>query len=137
MNFAFLCDYSSPFLADEKLRFCNIWRCFELKKSCPFHFQGNHFYIFNERTDKIKGGKRTISDKWRGIPSSVTSAFQWKNGKTYFFRGDNYWRFDDNTLSKERGYPKSKALYWMGCGAGPDVAEPIRVMPEENEEGGN
>ncbi|PIK50616.1 putative matrix metalloproteinase-19-like [Apostichopus japonicus] len=100
-------------------------------------FKGNHFYIFNERTDKIKGGKRTISDKWRGIPSSVTSAFQWKNGKTYFFRGDNYWRFDDNTLSKERGYPKSKALYWMGCGAGPDVAEPIRVMPEENEEGGN
>lgn len=97
-------------------------------------FKGNHFYIFNERTEKIKGGKRTIRDKWHGIPTSVTSAFQWKNGKTYFFRGDKYWRFDDSTLQKERGYPKSKALYWMGCGATPDLPEPIRVLPEENEE---
>ena len=32
---------------------------------------------------------------WRGLPKVITAAFQWKNGRTYFFSGDKYYRYND------------------------------------------
>jgi len=30
-----------------------------------------------------------------GLPSSVDAAFKWENGLTYFFKGGEYYRFND------------------------------------------
>ena len=32
---------------------------------------------------------------WPGLPDTVDAAFQYLNGKTYFFAGPNYYRYDD------------------------------------------
>ncbi|PWA19117.1 hypothetical protein CCH79_00020695 [Gambusia affinis] len=34
---------------------------------------------------------------------------------TYFYRGKEYWRFDNQKLTVEPGYPKSILKDWMGC----------------------
>jgi matrix metalloproteinase-14 (membrane-inserted) len=42
---------------------------------------------------------------WDGLPSNLDAAFTWTNGKTYFFRGTEYWRFTEKKM--DEGYPKS------------------------------
>lgn len=34
---------------------------------------------------------------------------------TYFYRGSDYWKFDNQKLTVEPGYPKSIMRDWMGC----------------------
>lgn len=34
---------------------------------------------------------------------------------TYFYRGKEYWKFDNQKLTVEPGYPKSILHDWMGC----------------------
>ncbi|XP_041347999.1 matrix metalloproteinase-2-like [Gigantopelta aegis] len=52
---------------------------------------------------------------WRGIPVPVDAAFQYWDGKTYFFKGRQYWEFYDLKMKKRRGYPKSTARDWLKC----------------------
>ena len=40
---------------------------------------------------------------------------KWRNGKSYFFAGSAYYRFDDWEIQVEADYPKSIALKWMRC----------------------
>ena len=39
------------------------------------------------------------------MPGNLDAAFTWTNGKTYFFRGTDYYRFTGQTM--DEGYPKS------------------------------
>lgn len=39
---------------------------------------------------------------------------------TYFYRGKEYWKFDNQKLTVEAGYPRSILRDWMGC----DQSEP-------------
>lgn len=34
---------------------------------------------------------------------------------TYFYRGTEYWKFDNQKLTVEAGYPKNILRDWMGC----------------------
>uniref|UniRef100_A0A672ZMJ0 Matrix metallopeptidase 24 n=1 Tax=Sphaeramia orbicularis TaxID=375764 RepID=A0A672ZMJ0_9TELE len=48
----------------------------------------------------------------------IDTALRWEPvGKTYFFKGDQYWRYNEEkrTLTVEPGYPKSILRDWMGC----------------------
>ena len=58
----------------------------------------------------------SLSEKWDGIPySSVDAAIYWPdNQKAYFFKGDNYIRFDIISGTTDSGYPKNTPQYWPG-----------------------
>ncbi|OCT83092.1 hypothetical protein XELAEV_18025632mg [Xenopus laevis] len=74
-------------------------------------FRGHYFWMLNQ------GGAvreaRKISDVW-GIPSPVDTAFTRCNcaGKTFFFKGPQYWRFTNDVMDK--GYPKEIAKGFGG-----------------------
>ena len=36
-------------------------------------------------------------------------------GFTYFYKGKEYWKFNNQKLKVEPGYPKSALRDWMGC----------------------
>ncbi|XP_022103715.1 matrix metalloproteinase-2-like [Acanthaster planci] len=88
-------------------------------------FKGARYYEFNPEREKIVGSPLKIATKWPGVPVMIDGALQWRNGRTYFFKGDSYWRFNDAKLKVGRDFPRSKALYWMGCGL-----EEGQVLPE-------
>ena len=61
---------------------------------------------------------RPVSN-WDGIPDNIDSAMQYSNGKTYFFKGGEYYRFDDAALTVDTGadppYPRDTGYWWFGC----------------------
>ena len=58
------------------------------------------------------------SSNWDGIPNNVDSAVQYSDGRSYFFKRGQYYKFDDETISVEEGdpgYPRDAGLWWFGC----------------------
>ena len=44
---------------------------------------------------------------------SVTAIESWMgDGRTYIFKGDHFWRFNDNDDESDRGYPKTISSRW-------------------------
>uniref|UniRef100_A0A8C8VK35 Peptidase metallopeptidase domain-containing protein n=1 Tax=Pelusios castaneus TaxID=367368 RepID=A0A8C8VK35_9SAUR len=84
-----------------------------------FFFKRQRFWVFAD-TQVDRGSPRPTTDL--GLPPGVTveAAFVWgHNGKTYFFEGTRYWRFDDWAGTVEPGYPRPLTL-WKGVPSGLD-----------------
>uniref|UniRef100_A0A4W3ILY7 Vitronectin n=1 Tax=Callorhinchus milii TaxID=7868 RepID=A0A4W3ILY7_CALMI len=83
----------------------------DLKNGSIFAFRGDYFYELDSYSFR-EGYPKRISDVW-GIPGPIDTAFTRLNceGKTYIFKGDSYWRFDDGKLDPryprkiKRGFP--------------------------------
>ena len=52
---------------------------------------------------------------WRGVPSGIDAAFQYIDGKTYFFQGRHFWQFDDYSMRVVDPMPKTIGTHWMQC----------------------
>lgn len=52
---------------------------------------------------------------WSGIGYNIDSAFQNRDGRTYFFKGKGYWRFNDLRMSVDHRDPYPSAERWMKC----------------------
>lgn len=55
---------------------------------------------------------------WAGIPDNLETAMQYSDGRTYFFKHGNYYKFDDATLKVEEArpaYPRDTGEFWFGC----------------------
>ena len=105
----------------------------DLKKiDAAFVWPGNNqLYIFRDqqywRFQKNPGTNvyrldygypRLITSAWRKVPAYINSVFAWKNGKTYFFKGDKYYRLNDRIVQVASGYPRSVTQDWSSCPAG-------------------
>merc|ERR1711978_362145 len=43
---------------------------------------------------------------------------QWNNGRTYFFKKGQYWRFNDREFTIDRAnppFPRDASHWWFGC----------------------
>lgn len=52
---------------------------------------------------------------WGGLGNDIDSAFQWKDHKTYFFKGKGFWKFNDHLMVVAHDRPRSSAQFWMKC----------------------
>ena len=86
-----------------------------------YFFKGSEYYKFDPKK-KIpveESYPRPISN-WDGIPNNINAALQYSNGNTYFFTEQQYYRFDEETSSVDRGgpaYPRNTGDWWFGCRA--------------------
>ncbi|PIK62128.1 hypothetical protein BSL78_00948 [Apostichopus japonicus] len=98
-----------------------------------YFFKGSEYYGFSGTT-LDSGYPLSISAKWNGLPNdldaafvwsgngrvyfikaSIESAMQWSNSRTYFFSGEEYYRFNDRSFRVDTSYPRSTVQYWIGC----------------------
>ncbi|WP_411026868.1 hemopexin repeat-containing protein, partial [Salmonella sp. s55044] len=49
---------------------------------------------------------------FEGLPSNLDAAVNWPTGKTYFFKGNLYWRTSGTTV--DPGYPRLISYGWPG-----------------------
>lgn len=54
-----------------------------------------------------------------GIPANVNAALKHDNGHTYFFKGNGYYRFNEDSSSVDypyySPYPRQTNQWWFGC----------------------
>uniref|UniRef100_H3DL89 Proteoglycan 4b n=1 Tax=Tetraodon nigroviridis TaxID=99883 RepID=H3DL89_TETNG len=67
-------------------------------------FRGHYFWVLDR--NKVPGEAQGITQVW-GVPSPIDTVFTRCNcqGKTYLFKGNQYWRFDNGVV--DPGYPKA------------------------------
>ncbi|XP_022066195.2 proteoglycan 4b isoform X1 [Acanthochromis polyacanthus] len=74
-------------------------------------FRGHYFWFLDR--NRVPGPAQGITQVW-GVPSPVDTAFTRCNcqGKTYIFKGNQYWRFENDAL--DPGYPKAVSTGFDG-----------------------
>lgn len=87
-----------------------------------YFFKGAQYLRYDPGADKTDAGyPRPIAGNWPGFPASfasgVNAAVVWGNGKVYFFKGNQYLRYDIASDKVDPGYPKPIAGNWPGLWA--------------------
>ncbi|CAL8398288.1 unnamed protein product [Arctogadus glacialis] len=83
---------------------------------------GKQFWVFKD-TVLQPGYPQDISLFGHGMPAqSIETAVWWEDvAKTYFFKGDRYWRYNEDMRTMDPGYPKTIAV-WKGVPDSPQGA---------------
>ena len=65
-----------------------------------YFFKGSQYWRFESELGST--GRPGVSDKypqpisvWKGIPNNIDSVLTYENKRTYFFKGNTYYRFND------------------------------------------
>lgn len=87
-----------------------------------YFFKGPQYLRYDPKTDKVDPGyPKPISGNWPGFPanfaSGVSAMALWTNGKAYFFKGNQYIRYDVASDKVDPGYPKTISGNWPGLWA--------------------
>jgi Hemopexin len=78
-------------------------------------FAGDQFWRYNETARQMDAHYPMKMDRWNGVPSRLDAATTMMNGKTYFFKGNYYWLFNNKWVRPARGYPRRASTVWLGC----------------------
>ena len=52
---------------------------------------------------------------WRGVPYNLDAVFQATDKKTYFFKDQYFWEFDDKKMEVTESSPQRVGEYWLRC----------------------
>ncbi len=86
-----------------------------------YFFVGDRYYRYDFTRDRVADGyPKPIAGNWVGFdqlpggPRDLDAGFNAGNGKAYFFKGDQYLRFDVASDRVDSGYPRPIAGNWPG-----------------------
>jgi hypothetical protein len=82
-------------------------------------FKGAQYVRYDPKTDKVDPGyPLAIAGHWPGFPANfaagVNAAVVWTTGKAYFFKGNQYIRYDIPNDKVDPVYPLPIAGHWPG-----------------------
>ncbi|XP_011730114.1 vitronectin isoform X1 [Macaca nemestrina] len=102
----------------------------DLKNGSLFAFRGQYCYELDEKAVR-PGYPKLIRDVW-GIEGPIDAAFTRINcqGKTYLFKGSQYWRFEDGVLDPD--YPRNISDGFDGM---PDNVDAALALPAHSYSG--
>jgi len=66
-----------------------------------FNFLGTKFWKFDptQKPNPVVSTYPKPISNWDGIPDNIDAALHYTNGYTYFFKDENYYRFNDRTFA--------------------------------------
>ncbi|XP_064614904.1 matrix metalloproteinase-14-like isoform X2 [Liolophura sinensis] len=97
-----------------------------------YFIKGSNYYKYAFRTSAsgVAPGYPRALRNWRGLPTTIDAAFKWENGRTYFFSGQDYYRFNDKMFLVDSGYPRNNSHWWFGC-SGVRPSQPQGQAPND------
>jgi hypothetical protein len=83
-------------------------------------FSGLQFWRFEVAKDgrplRVESDyPKNSRDVWQGVTFPIDAVVTQRNDQTYFFKGDDYWIFDDKKSSTLSGYPRQSSELWQHC----------------------
>lgn len=89
---------------------------------CPCSTLGDKYWVFKEVTAE-PGYPHSLVELGNCLPrEGIDTALRWEPvGKTYFFKGDRYWRYNEDKRATDPGYPKPITV-WRGIPQAPQGA---------------
>lgn len=83
---------------------------------------GDRYWVFKEVVAE-PGYPHSLVEMGSSLPKEgIDTALRWESvGKTYFFKGDRYWRYNEEKQATDPGYPKPIAV-WKGVPDAPQGA---------------
>ncbi|KAL7832053.1 hypothetical protein AOLI_G00296010 [Acnodon oligacanthus] len=102
----------------------------QLKNGSIYAFRGKYFFELDEKS-VLPGYPKLIEDIW-GIKGPIDAAFTRINcqGKTYIFKGNKYWRFDNGVLDED--FPRDISV---GFEKIPDYLDAAFAIPAHSHHG--
>ncbi|XP_018782901.1 PREDICTED: matrix metalloproteinase-14-like [Bactrocera latifrons] len=85
------------------------------KNNLTYIFAGEKFWRYNDRLQTLDVGYPKPMRRWPGIPEHIDAAATLNNGKTYFFKNNLYWLYDNANIRPMRGYPRRASNAWLHC----------------------
>ncbi|XP_060115436.1 matrix metalloproteinase-28 [Heteronotia binoei] len=87
----------------------------------PLHhlvlFKGPKYYVVDEETFQVESYyPRSLRD-WGGVPAMANGALTHSDGFVYFFRNDQFWKFNPDKLQVVTSGKWASQLQWLGCQA--------------------
>ncbi|XP_050539093.1 matrix metalloproteinase-19 isoform X2 [Daktulosphaira vitifoliae] len=86
-----------------------------------YFFKGSKFWKFDPtQKPPVKSTYPKPISNWDGIPDNIDAALHYTNGYTYFFKDENYYRFNDRTFAVDTAdppFPRNAGYWWFGCRA--------------------
>ena len=90
-------------------------------------FKGHSYWKFDpERKHHMQTDRYPKSISEWDLPAYIEGAMQWVNGRTYFFKYGQYWRFKDRQFTVDLAspdFPRQTAQWWFGCPTTSPLAE--------------
>ncbi|XP_032596894.1 matrix metalloproteinase-2 isoform X2 [Drosophila grimshawi] len=76
---------------------------------------GTLYWSINDHTGKVDLDYPRDMSIWAGVGYNIDSAFQYTDGKTYFFKNYGYWEFNDDRMKVAHPRPRPSSRRWMQC----------------------
>ena len=96
---------------------------------------GNKYWRYDDAVGRVELDYPRDISMWRGVPSDIDAAFQYTDGKTYFFKGKHFWQFDDYSMMVVDLTPKRIGTHWMQCTSQEIIRNPFDFTSRINSSG--
>ncbi|XP_052123975.1 stromelysin-3 isoform X2 [Frankliniella occidentalis] len=84
-----------------------------------YFFKRDKFWRFDPSSrPPVKNTYPKPIANWEGLPNDLDAALQYTNGFTYFFKGGQYYRFNDRAFAVDVAnppFPRPAGYWWFGC----------------------
>ncbi|XP_039227561.1 matrix metalloproteinase-2 isoform X2 [Drosophila yakuba] len=76
---------------------------------------GTMYWRIDDYTGQVELDYPRDMSIWSGVGYHIDAAFQYSDGKTYFFKNLRYWEFNDDRMKVAHPTAKLSAPKWMQC----------------------
>ncbi len=86
-------------------------------------FRGSRYYVLNPESLSVELYYPRALRDWKGLPRGLNGALTRPDGKLYFFKEQQYWRFDPGKVRITATGQWADRLPWIGCHTNPSLQD--------------